>query len=130
MDEALYQLMLSWENSDDPNKINHSKYRMSFPDALAFKRIKESDLAHETPSYPSWIKMAENLIGSADRSIKAAIHGEQIFRTDEQKNACLEICHACDQYDPKRARCTVCGCKTRFKTRLAKDHCPLDPPKW
>jgi len=55
---------------------------------------------------------------------------ENIFTTDEEKDARMEICQGCDYYDPILSRCMECGCFLEVKTRLKMFHCPLKPPKW
>ncbi len=130
MDQDLYDLMQQWLKDPKVSRKKHAEYRLSLPDAVSFKRILETKLPSESPTYPSWMTMAGNLAGSVERSVSAVIHGKQIIRTNQEQEACMAICKTCDRYDPKQSRCTICGCKMRLKTRLATDHCPLDPPKW
>jgi hypothetical protein len=50
--------------------------------------------------------------------------------SDTEQTRRLAICRACPEFDAEPGRCRQCGCIGRWKTRLATEHCPLDPPKW
>jgi len=82
--------------------------------------------------YPSILTMAKNLAGSAGRAAKAVVSGDKLLRTDEEKQKCLDICQTnkCGFYDAEKARCIKCGCFSKFKTRLANEHCPLPVRLW
>lgn len=75
----------------------------------------------QSPS--SSLTMAQTIKGAVKSA--EAILGVGI--ADEAKiRARLKICQGCDKF--KGGRCAECGCYTRFKTRLAKEQCPLE--KW
>jgi hypothetical protein len=42
----------------------------------------------------------------------------------------LEICRACEFFDPESEHCRRCGCNMPYKVTMADMSCPLDPPKW
>lgn len=50
--------------------------------------------------------------------------------TQEQKNARLAICGACEYFDSERQGCRKCGCNLNAKAGWADSACPLTPPKW
>lgn len=56
-------------------------------------------------------------------------------RSDEEVANLLATCQACESYDARHERCTLCGCKCNKsasaflnKLRMATQHCPRQ--KW
>ena len=47
------------------------------------------------------------------------------FKIADQR---IEICKACDKYEPKTTQCNECGCFMAAKTLMPFVSCPLD--KW
>jgi hypothetical protein len=84
--------------------------------------------------YPPMTKMAGNLMGAAGRFVAAWWKGEPTVAGAEELTRRLAICFECSEFDHAQKRCPLCGCFTKFKARLAKEHCPLPPekggPKW
>ncbi len=132
MTPDLYKMLVSWLTDGDEHQRRHAEYRLSLPDAVEFAdALALKSKASEAPApYPSWLTMAGNVASAAGRAISGAVQGERVARSVEEQGRCLVICQSCDQWDLARGRCRVCGCIGRWKTRLATEHCPLDPPKW
>jgi len=61
----------------------------------------------------------------AVKGVKSLIKAMALPDTD-QSNARLEICKTCPEWTG--SRCKVCGCFTKFKVRIEKEHCPIG--KW
>lgn len=73
---------------------------------------------------PSMLQKAMSVTKAAVRSV---LHGLPLVDEDEHKRR-LGICRSCEHYD--RGSCRICGCGLSAKTKMATEHCPLDPPKW
>ncbi len=67
-----------------------------------------------------------NALGAAARVATAAVTGQRVTVSDEERDRRLAICYGCDLYVNKR--CVKCGCVARWKARLATEHCPIS--KW
>jgi hypothetical protein len=76
--------------------------------------------------YPPLATQAGNL---AKAAVRFAASGMKTVDKAEYDRR-LAICKACEHYDAKQARCVLCGCRTKYKLRMATESCPLDPPKW
>lgn len=53
--------------------------------------------------------------------------GFKIISKKEQKRR-LAICYSCEHFSG--IQCKLCGCISGWKTKLASEHCPDEPPKW
>lgn len=82
----------------------------------------------EKKHYPSFLKQGKNLAEFSFELIKNAIETGALHVSDEVKNQRLEICRACDKYDPEQIRCIECGCFLEHKAGFSLDSCPLG--KW
>ncbi len=59
-------------------------------------------------------------------------------RTDAEVRVIFHThCRRCDQFDPERQKCRLCGCRVaesgpayRNKLKMATERCPRDPPLW
>jgi hypothetical protein len=101
------------------------------PDPVKIRHICDASRARreEQPrgtTYPSLLTMAGNALGAAARFLGA---GCKIEPAEEQARR-LEICRSCEKFIAADQRCSLCGCWSKFKAKLASEHCPLDPPKW
>lgn len=54
-------------------------------------------------------------------------NGLKNVKEDVKKNR-LDICKACDKFNPENTTCNECGCYLEIKTQWASEKCPLD--KW
>lgn len=77
---------------------------------------------------PSAAKVAGNAAKAAGRAIGAFLTGKPVLVETDVRNARLTVCHSCDRFDPKKNRCSECGCYVNGKTKLATERCPLG--KW
>lgn len=110
-----------WLCSDDnPDEVGREHYR-----ALVISQANEKAL-----EYPSLFQQATNVAKAIGSVVASAVHGEPITVSQEEQDRRLVICHACEFWDSAQARCAKCGCFGAWKTWLASQKCPLDPPKW
>lgn len=69
-----------------------------------------------------------NASKAAVRVLGAAVTGGKIMATEEVVKARQEICSKCEFWIEDRKRCTVCGCRTDLKLKMATEACPKG--KW
>lgn len=98
------------------------------PDAVLREKWRARVL--ELAGMPSLPGRVASATAAAGRVIVAAARGERVRVPDEVYEERVAICRTCDQWDPTRHVCKICGCYTRIKLRLATEHCPLPEPKW
>jgi|ERR1051326_4596749 hypothetical protein len=67
-----------------------------------------------------------NAIAATFRVVKAAVKGEKVHVSSEESDRRLAICQSCEFFTG--TTCLKCGCITKFKTKLATEHCPIQ--KW
>jgi hypothetical protein len=80
------------------------------------------------PDLPPLATMAANLAQAAVAEASALIAGTPRV-SDEEASRRLEICRSCTpHFRHSDARCSLCGCYSKYKTRLRSQHCPLG--KW
>lgn len=128
MTSTLYAMLLQWLDSGSDVQKRHAAFRLAQPDAVEL--ADRTPEVRSLPAYPAWTAMAGNLASAVGGVVSAAVHGEAIVASEEEQARRLAICHACESYDPVGGRCRDCGCYLSWKTRIASQHCPLDPPKW
>ncbi len=80
--------------------------------------------------YPSLFQQATNAAHAVGSVMASAVRGAPITVPQEEQDRRLAICHACEFWDPTQERCSKCGCFGQWKTWLASQRCPDDPPKW
>lgn len=97
-------------------KRRHAAFRLAQPDVEL--------------TYPSLFQQAANAASAAGSALASMARGEPVIAPQEEQYRRMAICHACDKFDAKQGRCTLCGCYANLKTRIASEHCPLEPPKW
>jgi hypothetical protein len=91
-------------------------------------RYKQSEHA-----LPPTGEMLINFTSAVGRLAKALLSGEEIIRPEERQQEIKTICRACEFYRVSDGRCGKCGCDLEnyvAKTKLATEHCPLNPQKW
>ncbi len=128
MTPELLHTLLRWLISGNEVERRHAEWRLAQPDAVEL--ADRTPEVRSLPAYPSWAAMAANLASAVGGAVSAAVHGEPVVASEEEQARRLAICHACDSYEPVGDRCRDCGCYLAWKTRIASQHCPLDPPKW
>ena len=131
MTHDLYAMLLQWLDSGSDDQKRHAAFRLAQPDAAEF--ANRTFEVRSPPAYPSLLTMAKNATVAAGSVVASIVHGEPITVSKEEQARRLTICHACTEwYDPIQERCRHdgCGCFLNLKTRIATQHCPLDPPKW
>jgi hypothetical protein len=136
---------MTWEEALDALKDHphHKRYSelcaddSPLPWAVASYRTIVVGLATgvETPrSYPPLLKQAGNVFEAAKRLAATWWAGESVTVDKAEAARRMAICFECDKYDPNQGRCTLCGCWSKWKKRLATEHCPLPEseggPKW
>jgi hypothetical protein len=70
------------------------------------------------------MEQAGNLTGAVVRFVASG--GK--MTTPEERERRLQICRECPHFSG--SKCSICGCISRWKARLASEHCPDDPPRW
>ena len=80
--------------------------------------------------YPSLFQQAVNAANAVGDVVASAVRGEAVTVPQEEQDRRLAICHACEFWDAAQSRCSKCGCFGAWKTWIASQRCPLDPPKW
>jgi hypothetical protein len=80
--------------------------------------------------YPSIFQQATNAAQAVGAVVASAVRGEPVSVPQEEQDRRLAICHACEFWDAAQGRCSKCGCFGAWKTWLASQRCPLNPPKW
>lgn len=100
---------------------SHPDYRPGYRDTIRLHAAKMTDL-------PPLVEQAKSAAEAVGRVVAAAVRGEPIRASDEEHARRLAICKACEYY--RDGRCLKCGCVMAWKSRLATERCPLEPPKW
>ena len=92
------------------------------------KQINPIDNFTRAKETPSLFQMAKNVTKAAANFVK----GGMKIVTEEQLRMRLDICRSCDKFDAKAfngtGRCSLCGCSTVLKLKMATEKCPID--KW
>jgi hypothetical protein len=113
MNQERYRVLHEWLQSNDPVKRRHAGH-----------------LLGQTPEYPSLFQQAVNAVQAVGSVVASAVRGEPVSVPEEERDRRLAICHACEFWDAAQERCSKCGCFGQWKTWLASQRCPLNPPKW
>lgn len=111
---------------DNPNQRQRDAWR-----ARVISMVTGEPVPEPAPvaAYPSLVQQAMNAGGAAARFVGAAVRGEQLVVSPEERARRLAICKApCEFWDAKQEKCVKCGCYGNFKTRLASESCPIG--KW
>lgn len=58
----------------------------------------------------------------------AMMNGQDLTVSAEEKQRRQDICKSCSFFNSAKNTCRKCGCKTRYKTALTTEHCPVG--KW
>jgi hypothetical protein len=120
-------------------RTHHERYRWlcsdDNPDAAqrdGYRRLVMQQMTDEPamPAYPSLWEQAGNAAKAAAGVVSAVAHGQPVAASEEEQARRLAICHACEFFDATQGRCTKCGCLGAWKTWVASQRCPLEPPKW
>jgi hypothetical protein len=82
------------------------------------------------PSYPPVLQQLGSAASAVGRAAAAAVTGQPVLVSAEERQRRLAICHGCESWDPQQSRCRLCGCSTNQKVALATESCPASPPKW
>jgi hypothetical protein len=77
---------------------------------------------------PSLRQKAKNAGRAIGRVVAAAVTGDKISVSKEEKERRLAICRSCEYFTGKS--CGLCGCVAKWKTKLSTEHCPDNPPRW
>jgi hypothetical protein len=73
-------------------------------------------------AYPPKLEQAGNALIAAAKFVTSGLH----VVSDEERDRRHAICQTpCKHYDNKQDGCYLCGCTTRYKTRLASSSCPI-----
>lgn len=73
---------------------------------------------------PTFIQKLQNLNKAGENWVA---QGNPVPNEEEVQRR-LNICKSCPLF--RNGTCTLCGCNMVYKTKLATEHCPDNPPKW
>jgi hypothetical protein len=93
--------------------------RIEIPQAI---QDRAEALRHEDPPQPR-TRTLPPLLARAFGFGRAVV-----ALADDQVEARLAVCRACDQFNPEAGSCAICGCAMATKARWADQACPLG--KW
>ncbi len=111
MNAELRATLERWLASDNEVERRHAQHRLG-------------------PQYPSLFQQAANLAHAVGSVVASAVRGAPITVPQEEQDRRMAICHACEFWDAAQERCSKCGCFGQWKTWLASQRCPDDPPRW
>jgi hypothetical protein len=83
--------------------------------------------------YPAITTQLANAGKAIARVAGAVVRGAPVFVSQAEQDRRLEICRACDWWDPSQSRCKGCGCRGSWKSALVTEsgNCPHSSgPKW
>ncbi len=105
------------------------------PDPVQIRHICDRSRMGSTPpapaavhAYPPLATQAASAFGAAVRAVSAAATGQPVLVSDEEQARRMAICRACPDFAADQERCRRCGCGMPLKSRLSREHCPID--KW
>lgn len=75
---------------------------------------------------PGLMTMAGNVARAAARFVGS---GLKVAPPEVQAER-LAICSACPNWIAGGRRCSLCGCMTDYKIKMASERCPAEPPRW
>jgi hypothetical protein len=78
------------------------------------------------PPPPGFIQMAWSAAEAIARHVAAGMPTTAPDIREER----LRICRECPVYRAESGRCGACGCLLEIKAVMARERCPLTPPKW
>ncbi len=78
--------------------------------------------------YPPISTQLRTAASAAGRAVTAAVTGQPVRVSVEERDRRQAICHACDEFDPAENRCRRCGCSLAVKPWLKTEVCPIG--KW
>jgi hypothetical protein len=129
-------------------RTKHERYRVltadDHPGHVAYRKsiiAKANNLPPPRAEYekgnqtfPTFLEMAGSVGEAAKRLAGAWWNGDKLTVTKEEMQARLEGCFSCGHFNQATARCNLCGCFLRAKTKLKHEHCPRPDdeggPKW
>ncbi len=76
---------------------------------------------------PSLMEKTMNAAGAVARAAVAVATGQPVLVSAEIRAERQSTCDVCEHYEPKQARCKICGCGG-LKLDLATERCPIG--KW
>ena len=73
---------------------------------------------------PGILRTAANAVAAAGRVVGAAVSGQRVGVSMDERSHRMAVCHACPRFSGNR--CLECGCFVEAKAMLATEDCPLD----
>jgi hypothetical protein len=116
-----YRALCAEEN---PDRQERDSYR-----ALVLQMAEQFQPTAERAAPEPYPGLWTQLVSVATAAAGFAASGFEMVDQAEHDRR-LAICGACPHWDPSQGRCRKCGCVGRWKTAIAAQHCPDDPPRW
>lgn len=124
--------MKVWIESDACKSRAHCiacREDQGFRDSLRQHFLVPEDFDTKCPfaregKYPSTREVAQNAIAAVRRAAVSVLQGKSPLANKAQAKMRLSVCKTCEQYDPEKGRCFVCGCFVNAKTKVTVESCP------
>lgn len=126
-DQRAEALASMWRRIESPSDVygvhTFGLPLMPLPPAPEPKDDPAVEVAHKPATF---LDKLRNATTAAGRAGKKLLKGEKVLVTPEEQQSRLAICGGCEFL--RKGNCRLCGCVTKFKTRLTTEHCPIN--KW
>jgi hypothetical protein len=132
--DFLFNNELSWDEQCTTSGYTHLMEEKKKNRSSIFRRILERLKAENEDCYNAISKEIDWSIFEVGKSLvnsarDFAVSGMELASTDTY-NGRLDICKACEHYDPSgynnTGKCSICKCSTVAKPKLASAKCPIE----
>jgi hypothetical protein len=111
-----YRRLCSDENTSPPPNDR---------DAYRDLMVRLAENPPKPSEYPPLSRQLANVAGAAARAVMAAVTGQPVLVSAEERGRRQAICRApCAEYDAAQDRCKACGCGVAVKPYLRSEACP------
>ena len=117
-------MLTEWLESGTESQKRHAANRLALDDPI--QAILAPIVVSQSHHYPPLTEQLANGLGAVASFVAS---GFELADETEQARR-LDICHACEHFEPPSNRCDICGCRMDIKVKAAAWHCPLAEPKW
>jgi len=124
--EKYIELLRHLSLGEEYKKAEYVEIKEEGKETIREKIIQDDPEPVPEQQYPSWGKMAGNLIKSTAKFVASGFELADEETIERRKN----ICNNCDLFDEEQGRCRSCGCWISAKSRIKGDRCPLPENRW